>query len=976
MQYVPSQLDRGKLERWIDNLGLKAIRTSDCVQRLKSVCLLGTMQYVVRLRHDYSRYDHSLGVAYLANHYAEAWDLSEEARINVVLISLLHDIGHLPFSHGSEVFYRSLWGQYHTGHGAQLVRHLIRLLHLKGHRAEAEKVSAVAHHIADSGSHRNRGNREEELIEEIFHGLLSADTLDGITRAAESTGVPMPDACSLINSSFRNEGGTFVAADAKEIVEQFFETKHRIYRDFIYCSRGLAAEAMLTRALQLAFRGIVSAGEFLALDDGDALDRLRGHADARWILENMEANRLFCSLEDVQADKYALVVDVCERLWKLAGKSLNWRSPLEKMFAMQMGVDREDMFVIHPTIRLRFDRRRTWQPSLFKMPFRLKDIAGRYATPKGFGETIGVLFPEEWASRSRFLTAPDVEQIRNAAIEEPMGSQRSEQLEKHTGAYMTPPVIANVMAKWAVRTAHDRVLDPASGEGGVLLAAYERLRSLGANHLSATSGVLGIESSASLYRDSISSWPSDATCANPRVHNADFFELYGKDGAFLERFDVVIGNPPYIRANRQSLESVTLAQKLAGDAGVTLSKLANSWAAYVVCAAQLLTPGGRLAMVLPVELLSTDYARPVREFLERRFKSLCFVLFEKAVFATIQQDVLLLLASDDEPRGFKRVEVHDPKDLTTAGISEATAMPYANEWLSGKWTHLLSSTAIVSILGALRESGRVCELNDVANIRLGQVTGNNSFFLLDRRTIDTYRIHSKWLVPMVGKAAAIEGAVFTKTDHLRQESAGIKCFALAIPSSASIAREPGLQAYLDQGRRNGCDNRLKCRSRWPWYSVPMQPPPDAFLTYMSGDRVRLVLNHAKANSTNTIHNVVFRGQPTGLSRKAIVSSFYSSLTALSAELFGRVYGGGVLKLELEETRRLLLPRIAKLEDAASVLAGMFDRLNKSLRSGDESIFGELDNMVLRTIIRLSQRDAEDLANERMRLSTRRMTRLR
>ena len=143
---------------------------------------------------------------------------------------------------------------------------------------------------------------------------------------------------------------------------------------------------------------------------------------------------------------------------------------------------------------------------------------------------------------------------------------------------------------------------------------------------------------------------------------------------------------------------------------------------------------------------------------------------------------------------------------------------------------------------------------------------------------------------------------------------------------------------------------------------------------MSGERVRLVLNRVKANSTNTIHNVFFKRGASGLIRNATVAGFYSSLTALSTELIGRAYGGGVLKLELNEARRVLMPKITSFPPL------LVEALNRALCDVDtairrkEDVGGIVDGLVLREGLGLSKGDVQILTDERIRLATRRMTR--
>lgn len=52
---------------------------------------------------------------------------------------------------------------------------------------------------------------------------------------------------------------------------------------------------------------------------------------------------------------------------------------------------------------------------------------------------------------------------------------------KARGAFFTPPELARFVARWAIRFPGDRVLEPACGEAEFLVAASDRLRSLGAN---------------------------------------------------------------------------------------------------------------------------------------------------------------------------------------------------------------------------------------------------------------------------------------------------------------------------------------------------------------------------------------------------------------------------------------------------------------------------------------------------------------
>ena len=89
--------------------------------------------------------------------------------------------------------------------------------------------------------------------------------------------------------------------------------------------------------------------------------------------------------------------------------------------------------------------------------------------------------------------------------------------------------------------------------------------------------------------------------------------------------------------------------------GVRMSGLASSWAPFIVGAAGLLRPGGRLAMVAPMELCHASYGRCVLEFLSRSFGVIHFLSFQKRLFPELSQDTLLVLA---DQRGRTAEEIH------------------------------------------------------------------------------------------------------------------------------------------------------------------------------------------------------------------------------------------------------------------------------------------------------------------------------
>jgi deoxynucleoside triphosphate triphosphohydrolase SAMHD1 len=89
---------------------MKALLDTQVFQRLRHIRQLGTSQYVY-ICGDHNRFQHSLGVAYLAEKMCRnikseqpALGVTEKDVLCVKLAGLLHDVGHGPFSHLYEGF--------------------------------------------------------------------------------------------------------------------------------------------------------------------------------------------------------------------------------------------------------------------------------------------------------------------------------------------------------------------------------------------------------------------------------------------------------------------------------------------------------------------------------------------------------------------------------------------------------------------------------------------------------------------------------------------------------------------------------------------------------------------------------------------------------------------------------------------------------------------------------------------------------
>ena len=227
-----------------------------------------------------------------------------------------------------------------------------------------------------------------------------------------------------------------------------------------------------------------------------------------------------------------------------------------------------------------------------------------------------------------------------------------ENQDKLRGGYYTSPELASWLCEWAIRKTTDRILEPSCGDGVFLSAAIDRLKSLGElSHTSIANGLRGIEVE-----------PGEAEKANRRLRaklgdvgdssilSLDFFYWWQEEGD--RKFDVVVGNPPFIRYRNFPEAYRTRALGVMTQLGLKANRLTNIWVPFVVAAAQSLREGGRLAFVLPAELLQVSYASQLRSYLVDRFSRIDIITCNQLLFDGAEQEVVLFLAEGVPARPF------------------------------------------------------------------------------------------------------------------------------------------------------------------------------------------------------------------------------------------------------------------------------------------------------------------------------------
>lgn len=534
------------------------------------------------------------------------------------------------------------------------------------------------------------------------------------------------------------------------------------------------------------------------------------------------------------------------------------------------------------------------------------------------------------------------------------------ELRKARGAFFTPQPLTRFIAEWAVRTPADQVMEPSAGDAAFLVEAVRRLVDLGV----AAPTVAGVEiheHSAHVARERI----TDAGGA-PNITHSDFFLV---DPA--PRYDAVIGNPPYIRYQDFTGEARTRSRAAALKAGVALSGLASSWAAFTIQSALFLRPGGRMGLVLPAELLSVNYAAPVRQFLFDRFRSVELVLFTERVFPEAEADVVLLLADGFDEGPADHATIHEARDaeaLETLGVP----LTWSPKTPADKWTGLLIGAEALRPLRELRESGAFNVLEDWGDTTLGMVTGNNGYFALSPARVKELGLSRSDLLRLSPPGSShLRGLSLSRHNMTDLGNAGKATWLFRPGDTPSAAAEE----YIKAGHTAGVDQAYKCRVRRTWYQVPLLPPADLLLTCMNADTPRLTTNEAGALHLNSVHGVYLSDEHRELGRELLPLASLNSVTLLNAEMVGRSYGGGILKIEPREADVWAMPSPTLVAARADALRAIKPRVGRLLRTGEllEAV-KVVDQALLLDATELSAHDVDVVRRAHQTMTSRRVAR--
>lgn len=545
--------------------------------------------------------------------------------------------------------------------------------------------------------------------------------------------------------------------------------------------------------------------------------------------------------------------------------------------------------------------------------------------------------------------------------------------DKLRGGYYTPAQVAAWLCEWAIQSADDTVLEPSCGDGAFLEAAAQRLLSLGVTPAKIPHHLTGVEIVTAEARAATERLRPDlGKAADKIVCNSDFFGWW--QGTDQPAFDVIVGNPPFIRYQSFPEPHRARAMTIMGDQGLKPNRLTNIWVPFVVAATASLKPGGRLALVLPAEILQVTYAAQLRSYLTDHFERIDVIACNELFFENAEQEVVLLLAdgalaaaTEDNTCRVALTAAETVADITDIrpALLLDRAEPKIMRHDSEKWLKYFLDNRQISFMRELRDAEITSSMSAHASIDVGVVTGKNEFFVLSTDQVKDFGLEG-YTTPLVSRSVQLKGSQLGKADWRSLAADGNRVHLLNISAAQASELSAKLRQYIEDGERKEFHKGYKCSIRKPWYLVPSVWVPDGFAFRQIYDFPRMVLNASGATSTDTIH----RMRSHGAKPERVIANTYTWLTAASAEIEGRSYGGGVLELEPTEAERLLMP--TKLNGAMPL-----KDVDQLVRAGRlDAVLEENAQIILREHMGLSAADCDLLKSVWTQMRDRRNSRRR
>ena len=498
---------------------------------------------------------------------------------------------------------------------------------------------------------------------------------------------------------------------------------------------------------------------------------------------------------------------------------------------------------------------------------------------------------------------------RRLMVQAELDAGKSQADRNRMGQFATPTELALDILQYAEKLSEKdeiaRFIDPAIGTGSF----YSALLSVFPKNRIGTA--VGYEIDCYYGAHTAKLWAKKGL----DVRLEDFTQAEPPTGD--DKFNLLVCNPPYVRHHHIiNNEKKRLKDRVLEACDVKINGLAGLYCYFLGLCHAWMADGGLSVWLIPSEFMDVNYGVSVKRYLLDKVTLLHIHRFNPRDVqfgdALVSSAVVLFRIvpppEDHEIRFTYGGSLEQPKLERSVPVDTLHRDP--------KWTRYPVQGCYESTDGPV--------LGDFFKIKRGLATGNNKFFILSDEEIKRREL------PLEAFRPILPSPRYLSTDEVSADTAGNpvlerRLFLLDCPFDESEIEEryPKLWDYLEEGKDKGIAKGYICRHRPLWYTQDKRPPSPFLCTYIgrgdtkNGKPFRFILNHSLATVSNVYlilypKNTIERSLKADPSLKRHIWKVLNEICPKKMLNEGRVYGGGLHKLEPNELGNVPASSIAEL----------------------------------------------------------------